>query len=101
MKATDTRFQKKPAVSSRYAPSHQEISARAEALWLKKGCPQGADDEIWLKAERQLLSAGAEGLGDGKGVLEGLRPAGFESDNIMSDLDELYPSVSGRETTSL
>jgi hypothetical protein len=101
MKTTATRSQKKTAVPARYVPSRHEISARAEALWLKRGRPQGADDEIWLEAERQLLSGGAEGLGDGKGALGGLRRDALGSDSIMSDLDELYPTSSGRETTSL
>lgn len=101
MKTTATRSQKKTAVPSRYVPSHQEVAARAEALWLKRGCPQGADDAIWLEAERQLLGGGAEGLGDGTGALGGLRGGGFKSDSILSDLEELYPTSSGRETTSL
>lgn len=101
MKTTATRSPKKPAAPARYVPSRQEISARAEALWLKRGCPQGVDDEIWLEAERQLLRGGAEGQGDGKGALGGLRRDGFASESILSELEELYPSSSGRETTSL
>jgi len=38
-------------------PSHDEIVAPARILWQKKGCPEGCDDEIWLEAERGLVSA--------------------------------------------
>jgi len=34
--------------------THEEIALRASQLWQKRGCPAGADTEIWLEAERQL-----------------------------------------------
>lgn len=36
------------------APTHEQISQRAEELWKKQGCPTDRDEEIWLEAERQL-----------------------------------------------
>jgi hypothetical protein len=30
------------------------IRERAHARWLARGCPQGADDQDWLEAEREL-----------------------------------------------
>jgi hypothetical protein len=36
------------------APSHDEISNRARAIWESKGCPAGMDEQIWLEAEAQL-----------------------------------------------
>lgn len=36
------------------APGHEEIAARAKAIWLAKGCPEGKDDENWREAETQL-----------------------------------------------
>jgi hypothetical protein len=101
MKTKVTRSQKKPEVPSGFHPTHGEISARAQALWLQKGCPQGADEEIWLEAERHLRLGAAGRLGDGKGALSGLRPGGFRSDSMMSELDQLYPSAAGKATTSL
>jgi hypothetical protein len=47
-----------PAVER--APSHEEIAASARLLWLKKGCPEGRDDEIWFEAGRQLASGRAQ-----------------------------------------
>lgn len=37
------------------APSHQEITSRARALWIECGEPAGRDDEIWYEAERRLF----------------------------------------------
>jgi Protein of unknown function (DUF2934) len=91
---TDTRSQRKTTAPFGSGPAHQEIAARAEAIWLERGCPQGANDEIWLEAERQLRRGAGVALG-------GLRREGFKSDSVLADLDELYPSPSGRETTSL
>jgi hypothetical protein len=34
--------------------THEEISARAQAIWEQQGRPYGRDEEIWLEAERQL-----------------------------------------------
>jgi Protein of unknown function (DUF2934) len=92
MKTTAERSRTKQASKTRVSPSHEEISVRAEAIWLKRGCPLGADEEIWLEAERLL------GL---PGAAQGLRPTGFKSDSVITDLDELYPGPTGRETTSL
>jgi hypothetical protein len=45
-----------PFLTDRH-PTHEEIAAPARILWRKRGCPQGCDDEIWLEAERSLISA--------------------------------------------
>jgi hypothetical protein len=39
------------------APNHAEIAQCARELWTIFGCPRGQDDEIWLEAERRLISA--------------------------------------------
>ena len=36
------------------AASHETIAAFARTLWETRGRPEGQDDEIWYKAERQL-----------------------------------------------
>jgi hypothetical protein len=35
-------------------PTHEQIAARAKAIWQAKGCPAGKDDENWREAEEQL-----------------------------------------------
>ncbi len=35
-------------------PTHDEIAARARAIWQAKGCPAGKDEENWREAEVQL-----------------------------------------------
>jgi hypothetical protein len=47
-----------PGVSTQdLAPSHAEIAQCARELWANSGRPVGRDDEIWLEAERRLISA--------------------------------------------
>jgi hypothetical protein len=85
------------------APSHAEISIRAEALWRQKGCPQGCDEEIWLAAERQLsceLSIEREKK-DETAFADPDFPFNRESDVLMDELNERFPGQTGKETTSL
>ncbi len=35
-------------------PTHDQIAARAKAIWQAKGCPAGKDEENWREAEEQL-----------------------------------------------
>jgi hypothetical protein len=37
---------------------HQEIAARAHAIWQSKGCPEGSADEDWFRAAEELRSEG-------------------------------------------
>ena len=39
------------------APTHEQISARAKAIWEAKGCPVGKDEENWREAEAELKAA--------------------------------------------
>jgi hypothetical protein len=34
--------------------SHEEIAARARAIWEREGRPEGRDEPIWYQAEREL-----------------------------------------------
>jgi len=36
-------------------PSYDEVAARAHAIWLAEGCPEGREKEHWQQAEDQLL----------------------------------------------
>ena len=80
--------------------SHEEIATRAEALWRKKGSPQGCDEEIWLEAERQL---GADLRLERDRIA--LADPGFDfnrnSNDLMEELNERFPGQTGKETTSL
>ncbi len=38
----------------KHAPSHEEIAARARAIWQAKGCCAGQDVQNWIEAETQL-----------------------------------------------
>jgi hypothetical protein len=50
-----TGFQSPKTVKvSRPGPTHDQISLRARAIWLAKGCKPGQDRENWLEAEKQL-----------------------------------------------
>ena len=40
-------------------PTHDDIAARAYALWQEDGCPEGVHEQDWLRAE-QKLSANRE-----------------------------------------
>jgi Protein of unknown function (DUF2934) len=46
-----------PTITPDLAPSHSEIEQFARELWANSGKPKGRDDEIWLEAERRLISA--------------------------------------------
>lgn len=37
------------------APTYEQISERAKAIWQQRGCRPGEDERNWLEAERQLL----------------------------------------------
>lgn len=37
---------------------HDAISQRAREIWHARGCPDNQSVEIWLEAERELVSAG-------------------------------------------
>ncbi len=103
MKKTTSSVNSQSSPGAQRTPSHQEITARAEALWRGKGCPSGCDDEIWLEAERQLShqrplelnKAEVIGLADRRFKFN---PAG---DDITRELEERFPGPTGQETTSL
>jgi hypothetical protein len=83
-------------------PSHTEITERAAEIWRNRGCPESCDEEIWLEAERQL--GGHSVLGGYKGEPTSTLPLSrlnLNTDEVMSELEELFPEASGKETTSL
>lgn len=49
------------------SPTHDAITLRAQEIWNARGAPHGADDEIWLEAERQLATEARETTADFSG----------------------------------
>jgi len=71
-------------------------------MWREQGCPESCDEKIWLDAEWEL--SGRPGTGQGSGELAATLPLSLldlNTDEVMSELGELFPEPSGRETTSL
>ncbi|HZP59752.1 MAG TPA: DUF2934 domain-containing protein [Opitutaceae bacterium] len=59
MEEDKTSSRRSPAQGrGRSEPTHDEIAARARALWEKYGKPVGRDEMIWLEAERELQGLG-------------------------------------------
>lgn len=100
---------KKPASSpqstegQRLLPTHLEIAAEAEVLWRQRGCPHGVDNEIWLEAERQLRNVPrlAKDEADMIAVDDPMSRLDRKSDDVMGELEELFPSKAGESATSL
>jgi Protein of unknown function (DUF2934) len=53
-KATAVTSAANPAATHSIALTHDEIAARAQQIYEKKGRPQGRDTENWLEAEAEL-----------------------------------------------
>ncbi len=80
-------------------PSHDEIVTPARILWQEKGCPQGCDDEIWLEAERGLVSASSN-----QRRLVSQKAYADEAENahkVEAMLDDIGQSSDNRSATSL
>ncbi len=88
MKA-DPQAEARARIPARSAPTHGQIAREAEALWRQRGCPVGVDTQTWLDAEKRLHRA------------QRSRKAPFKSDAVMGELENLFPSNGGRETTSI
>jgi hypothetical protein len=106
MKKKNMTFPDSVSTASRTArpsPSREDIARRAEALWVQKGCPVDSDEQIWLEAERQLKAGSGTGQNGGEPAEAlPLSRLNLNSDEVMSELGELFPErSSGKETTSL
>jgi hypothetical protein len=51
---TDTATAEADGSSSR--PSYDDVAARAHAIWLAQGCPDGREKEHWQQAEEELMN---------------------------------------------
>jgi hypothetical protein len=79
-------------------PSHADIAAAAERLWIERGRPAGQDEVIWLEAERRLRPEVPARPGSGDPLAQ--KSVG-NTDQAMDELDELYPGSDGSASTSL
>jgi len=105
MKSNTRKAASRISASSVRTPTHQEITALAETLWIERNRPLDADVEIWLEAERQLgrpqLAKAQKGIVSGHLVDTGPFSDASRDGSLMGQLDQLYPGATGRETTSL
>ena len=85
MKTTPPARTTPKIAATRLTPSREEISAKAEALWRQRGCPQGRDDEFWLEAEKALANTQPK----------------FNDDAVTEDLDALFPDEDRSSPTAL
>jgi hypothetical protein len=76
-------------------PTHNDISAAAQLLWIERGRPDNQDEAIWLEAEQRLRSRArpAGGLPAQAGM--------GNTETAMDELDDLYPGTGGGASTSL
>jgi hypothetical protein len=90
-----------PFANARLALSYGEIATRAYALWQQERCPQGCDQEIWLKAERQLWSELRLEKAERDRIALADRRFAFNRGKVdlMGELDRRFPT--GKATTSL
>lgn len=72
-------------------------------LWRQRGCPSGLDKEIWLEAERALhhVPRLAKDEADTIAVADPLSRLDRKSDDVMGELEELFPSPAGKSATLL
>lgn len=102
--STNTRISA-PASTERTAEQRDRIAARAYAIWLESGQPDGRDMEHWLEAERQL------GLDDTAASLENrathtsatAREIGSDEfrDRVEETMDEIASPSQQRSSTGL
>lgn len=43
-----------PAATNEIVITHEDIAKLAYAAWQENGCPEGADEEFWFRAEEEL-----------------------------------------------
>jgi hypothetical protein len=85
-------------------PTHDEISRRARALWIEKGCPEGQSEAIWLEAETLLQGGMPLKADDDRGFADPEAPMnddGEPSGWLEQRLREAAPGSSARSATSL
>jgi hypothetical protein len=103
MKTTALKKVPMSRANAAVAPTHEEIAVEAEVLWRQRGCPENRDEEIWLEAERQLFHVARTYRmeQDEKALSDPLSRLDHKSDDVMGELEELFPGPTGKETTSL
>ena len=90
------------------APTHEEVTRRAEEIWSARGRPSGQDEEIWHEAERQLKAASvknapseAQGRGNGNSqASEATTGAGVRPSESSRPAEAASPPPSPAETSA-
>ena len=77
------------------SPTHEDISAAAQLLWIERGRPDYEDEAIWLEAERRLRHPARPAAGFRTTSSTG------NTETAMDELDDLFPGRGGNATTSL
>jgi Protein of unknown function (DUF2934) len=85
MKKTKSLSRSSASEQSSQVPTHPQISAKAEEIWINRGRPEGRDQEIWFEAEKHL-SIGA---------------AISSMEKADDDLENLFPGQNGPSITAL
>ena len=103
MKAKAPKASPKQQTPPRMLPTHEEIAAEAEVLWRQRGCPEGMDIPIWHEAERQLQFISRELRVKWASFARSnpLSRMDMHSDDVMAELQELFPNSASGVTTSL
>lgn len=86
-----------PATTTPRYPTHDEVAARAHAIWIEQGCPAGREVENWLEAERQLGGPAPRGS---TGIVDNNDPGldSRDSDGIMTTrIQERLDDTADRE----
>jgi hypothetical protein len=60
------------------------VRAKAYELWQSLGCPDGAAEQTWLEAERQLLAARADVARESVAATSAAKPVELESSPTAS-----------------
>ena len=88
---------------ARPLPTHRQIAIEAEVILRQRGCPTGDDVQIWLDAERQLhhVPAISRDKWERFALRNPLSRMDMKSDDVMAELEELFPSPSSQVSTAL
>lgn len=83
--------------------THEEISARARAIWEREGRPEGRDKDHWIQAERELREQEVKATDERRFADPDrlLDPMGEPADEVDRRLAEIATPPAGRSQTSL
>lgn len=84
-----TRLSSPAKTTTPQSPTHDEIVARAHAIWMEQGCRDGHDVEHWTEAERQLREEVARNHVRRRESIDGFSEAGDSmTSRVIERLDD-------------